>query len=217
MVCRFTHKAVVLAWHQLPSFWDARAATTSPCRAFENKPSLSLSSTTFGNNSSRARLGNVRYPENWNFCLIVVGWYLRGDDLPRWPFCRKADASALQVRRKNAARTPQHQHEFTASQSSELRSTLLHLLGVSATSLKFAADFAHHIPAFASGIRTPSQNCRTDFRLIPPRHRRQARQNLKNAAANLTTTPQIFGRFNSASDYRLHRKCTASAFQMSSK
>jgi hypothetical protein len=84
------------------------------------------------------------------------------------------------------------------------------LLGVSAASLKFAADFAHHVPAFATAIRT-------DFRLITPVRRSRPRQNSKNAAANLTTMPQIFGGFNSASDHRLHPKCTASAFQMNSK
>jgi len=63
--------------------------------------------------------------------------------------------------------------------------------GLSAASLKFAADYAHHIPAFPAGIRTPSPNCRTDFRLFPPRPRRQSQQNSKNPAANLTPPPQI--------------------------
>jgi hypothetical protein len=65
------------------------------------------------------------------------------------------------------------------------------LLGVSAASLKFAADFTPIAPAFDAGIRTVSQNCRTDFRVIPPIHRRQSHQNPKTAAANLTPAPQI--------------------------
>ena len=107
--------------------------------------------------------------------------------------------------------------EFVASECPEPRSTLQRLPDVSAASLKFAATFTHHVPAFAGGIRTVSQNRRTEFRLITLVRRIHPQQNSKVAASNLTTPPQIFGGFNSTWDHCLHRKCTASAFQMNSR
>ena len=106
--------------------------------------------------------------------------------------------------------------EFAASECAEHRSTLSLLRGLSAACLKFAAAFSHHAPAFAGGIRTVSQNRRTDFRLLAPVRRSRPQRNSKTPASNLTTTPQIFecSKIGGGSPL-LHFKSVSNEIQMS--